>query len=183
MRWWNAKLRNTKELWEESGSCAQLYRIVRNCASKLKAPITKIICIGLGKLNSDPTFYQSAIQHMTVFSFAKTLDAYNQTKFPDSPPVAIIAQDPSYEMCDRILLQELTKSSIDFSLSDPETLLAIDANTLVVTAFLPHTVPLMQIMADLFADRLTEGPAMILREDRVLLAESGLASCCAVHTR
>jgi hypothetical protein len=97
MELWRAKLSNTQELWEDSASCNQLCDIVRSGASKLKAQIAKIICVGLGKLNTDPAFYQSAAQHMTIFSFAKTLDAYNRTQYPDCPPITIIAQDLCYE--------------------------------------------------------------------------------------
>jgi hypothetical protein len=171
MNSWRTNLHNTQELWEESASCNQMCILVRSGVAKLKAPITKIVCIGLGRLDTNPAFYQSAIQHMTVFSFAETLDAHNRTQYPDCPPVTIIAQDPCYEERDRILLQELTKSHIDFSRSDPETLLAIDANTLVATAFLPCGVLLMQIMADLFADRPGEGPGMILCDKMSGLAD------------
>jgi hypothetical protein len=46
--------------------------------------------------------------------------------------------------------------------SDPEGLLAIDAGTLVVTAFLPVQMPLVQVIADLFSKDPTEGPAAII---------------------
>ncbi|KAH6031898.1 hypothetical protein HBI83_020360 [Parastagonospora nodorum] len=167
MNWWRDRLCHTQNLWENSSSCIQLCRIVRQGAARLRAPIAKIVCIGLGELDSSPAFYQSAIQHMTAFSFAEALDAFNRTAHPECPPVTIIAQDPCYKACDRILLQELTNTLIDFSLSDPETLLSIHANTLVITAFLPHTVPLMQILADLFAGEPEKGPAMILG-DRIV---------------
>jgi hypothetical protein len=167
MDWWRDRLSHTYNLWENSPSCIQLCHMVRQGAARLRAPITKIVCIGIGELDSSPAFYQSAVQHMTAFSFAEALDAFNRTAHPECPPVTIIAQDPCYKACDRILLQELTKTQIDFSLSDPETLLSIDANTLVITAFLPHTVPLMQILADLFVGQLENGPAMILG-DRIV---------------
>ena len=162
MNWWRNTLSRTQDLWENSLSWLQLRRIVQQGASRLRTPITKIVCIGLGELDMDPAFYQSAIQHMTAFSFAEVLDEFNRTAHPDCPAVEIIAQDPCYKPCDRILLQELTKTPIDFSRSDPETLLSIDANTLVMTAYLPHTVPLMQILADLFAGQPENAPAMIL---------------------
>ena len=156
----HAKLHRTQELWTASTSCTNLLSVIRIGAGKLKTPITKIVCIGLGKLNSDPAFYQSALQHMSVISIAKCIDAFNRAEHPKSPPVQIIAQDPCYEPCDHILLQQLTTTPIDFTLSDPGTLLAIDPNTLVVSAYLPTSVPLMQIVADMFAQE--QGPAMML---------------------
>jgi hypothetical protein len=51
--------------------------------------------------------------------------------------------------------------SIGF-ISDPEGLLGIDEGTLVVTAFLPVQMPLVQIIADLFSKDPTKGPAAMI---------------------
>lgn len=105
------------------------------------------------------------LQHLTVFSIADELNALHVSRDPACPPIQIIAQDPCYEQKDRNLLQELTAHPIEFGLTDSETLLAIDANTLMVTAFLPTSVPLMQIIADLFAGLPGKGPAMMLCDE------------------
>jgi hypothetical protein len=158
---WQKRLHHTQALWEESASCKQLCDIILTGARRT-TPITKIICLGLGKLDLRPEWYGSVLQHLTVFSIADTLNAFNLSGDVKCPPIQIIAQDPCYEKNDRKLLQALTSHPIDFSLADPETLLAIDSHTLVVTAFLPTKVPLMQIIADLFTGRLGQGPAMML---------------------
>jgi hypothetical protein len=159
-----AKLKRTQQLWNASTSCSQLLRLVEHGASQLKTPITKIVCIGLGKLDVRPAWYQSALQHMTVFSVVKVLDKVNQTKHPGCARMSILAQDPWYGEKDRILLQELTSTPITFAQDNPNTLLAIDANTLVVSAYLPTSMPLAQIVADMFASGDAQGPAMMLWE-------------------
>ena len=90
------------------------------------------------------------------------MNKLNKSRNRKAGPVQIIAQDPCYEERDRILLPAICTHPLDFSLSDPETILAIDGNTLVVTAFLPVTVPLMQILADLHAEDSSKAPAMML---------------------
>jgi hypothetical protein len=157
-----ARLRRTQDLWRNSESCKTLCNATLRGVSMLKSPVTKIVCVGLGKLAMEPAWYQSALQHISVFPIAEALNEFNAERDPDCAPVQNIARDPCYEVCDRILLQELTSTPINFSLSDPETLLAIDANTLVVSAYLPTSVPLMQIVADLFSEKAREGPAMVL---------------------
>jgi hypothetical protein len=159
---WRAKLKRTQQLWNASTSCSQLLRLVEGGASQLKTPITKIVCIGLGKLDVRPAWYQSAFQHMTVFAITNVLDKVNQTQHPGCGRVSILAQDPCYGEKDRILLQELTSTPITFAQDDPNTLLAIDANTLVVSAYLPLSMPLAQIVADMFASGDAKGPAMML---------------------
>ncbi|KAF1921486.1 hypothetical protein BDU57DRAFT_439708 [Ampelomyces quisqualis] len=159
---WRTRLSHTQTLWAQSSSCSQMQRIVRSGATRLHRPITKIVCVGLGALDSRPAWYQSALQHMTVFSLAAELDAVNKAKFPAAPAVSIIASDPCYDQLDWILLRGLTSARITFGLSDPETLLAIDGNALVVTAFLPVGMPLMQIVADLWAAKREDGPGLII---------------------
>lgn len=101
---WRDTLSHTQDLWENSSSRRQLRRMVRQGAARLCTPIAKIVCIGLGELDYDPDFYQSSVQHMTAFSFAEALDAFNRSAHPECPAVKIIAQDPLYKPCDRILL-------------------------------------------------------------------------------
>jgi hypothetical protein len=156
------RLGRTQRFWEDSDSCTQLLERISTGARKLQSPITKIVCVGLGKLNPAAAWYGSAVQHLAVFSMAEALDAINQELFPTTSSVQIIAQDPSYEPADHTLLPEFTSSQIVFTNTEPENLLAIDKNTLVVTAFLPVNVPLVQIIADMFADGEETGPGMII---------------------
>ncbi|KAF2031121.1 hypothetical protein EK21DRAFT_63761 [Setomelanomma holmii] len=158
---WRKKLHATQKLWKASASCTRLLDTIEGGVAMLNNPITKIVCIGLGKLNARPEWYQAALQHMTVFSIAATLQAYNKAEYPGCKDLRIIAQDPCCEDKDRVLLQELTPTPTTFTHDDPATLLAIDASTLVVSAFLPTSMPLVQIVADMFADR-EKGPGMML---------------------
>jgi hypothetical protein len=156
------RLQRTHALWQKSTCCAQLCSVIVSGASAKPAPITKIVCIGLGKLHLRPEWYQSALQHFAVFSIASKLNKLNKSRNRTAGPVQIIVQDPRYEERDRILLPGICTHPVNFGLSDPETILAIDGNTLVVTAFLPVAVPLVQILADLHAEDSTQAPAMML---------------------
>ncbi|KAH7067529.1 hypothetical protein BKA63DRAFT_423981 [Paraphoma chrysanthemicola] len=164
MHRWRVKLKHTQSLWNASSSCSRILNIISRGASMLKSPITRIICIGLGKLNVQTEWYQSALQHLTVFSIAAALDKLNKARFNECEDVEIIAQDPCYEEKDFILLQELATTTITFAHDDPNTLVAIDENTLLVSAYLPMSMPLAQIVADLCADEKgkMKGPAMML---------------------
>jgi hypothetical protein len=93
---------------------------------------------------------------------ADSMDAINQDLFPTTSSIQIIAQDPSYEPAGHALLPGFTSPHIVFTNTGPETLLAIDKSTLVVTAFLLTNVPLVQIIADMFVDENEKGPGMII---------------------
>ncbi|KAJ4366471.1 hypothetical protein N0V83_008107 [Neocucurbitaria cava] len=162
-------IKKTSNLWNKS-SARNLLRQNIIDASTRSAPIKKIICFGLGCLSLDPRWYTSALQHIAVFDIAQTLhEEYERAGRGDvMKPIEIILQDPMYEEKDRQTLHRLHKyrlgaekmsSTLRF-VSDPEGLLAIDEHTLIVTAFLPVEVPLMQILADLFAAG--GGPAMMI---------------------
>ncbi|KAF2646344.1 hypothetical protein P280DRAFT_388030 [Massarina eburnea CBS 473.64] len=123
--------------------------------------INKIVCFGLGHIRrknrgkEEPNF-QEVLQHLAAFSIA---EAVNSTQDSDAKKVGVVCQDPCYTTLDQILLKEefsrtchVPIESVQDSLhfvSDPEGFLAIDEHTLVITAFMPTTVPLMQICADL----------------------------------
>lgn len=55
---------------------------------------------------------------------------------------------------------------IDMGLSDPDVLLSIDKESMVVSAYLPTKVPLMQIMADLFgaSSNSSSGPGLMMTD-------------------
>jgi hypothetical protein len=149
-----------------SKSCASLKKTIIGAAA-ISAPIKQIMCFGLGylRLNNDG-FNSSVYQHMAVFGSAKSLGRYYERPGQECEKIKIYLQDPSCEQKDRILLRELHErmgcsetSEVHF-VSEPDGLLAIDRNTLVVTSFVPNQYPLLQIIADLFMQR--SGPAAIL---------------------
>lgn len=166
---YRAKLANIQQLWTQSAACWQIGAAVSDGAARLKAPVSKIVCIGLGRIRLEPAWYGSTLQHLTAFTLAHALDKLNRQRDPKCPAVRVIVQDPCYEERDRILLPELTTSEVEFGKSDPETLLAIDANTIVISAFLPTAVPLPQIVADLFAGTPEKGPAMMLWDGKDMI--------------
>ncbi|KAG9191287.1 hypothetical protein G6011_09375 [Alternaria panax] len=159
--YWEA-LMHTKGLWRESFSRRKLREDFQEKA-KTCAPITQVVCFGLGALNLKKNFYHSAIQYMAVFSIIQTLNEFYRRTKPDRPAVKLLLQDPNYEIKDYRILRRLSNDSDNISfVSDPEGLLAIDAGTLVVTAFLPVQMPLVQIIADLFSEDSTKGPAAMI---------------------
>ncbi|KAH9877934.1 hypothetical protein J1614_003151 [Plenodomus biglobosus] len=104
--------------------------------------------------------------HIAVFAIVKVLETRYKELGLKYTPIDILFQDPTYKRKDQILIRELhhdmgcsTNSKVYF-VSDPEGLLAVDPNTLVITAFLPFQVPLVQILVDLFA--FASGPAAFL---------------------
>jgi hypothetical protein len=97
---------------------------------------------------------------MAVFTIITKLNAlYGHTQSNDR--IKLILQDPNYEKRDFNLLSKLWPDQIDF-VSDSGGLLALDSSTLVITAFLPVQMPLMQIVTDLFSERPENGPAAII---------------------
>jgi hypothetical protein len=160
-RYWNA-IQNTRRLWMQSSSREMLRETFRDTATKC-APITQVVCFGVGAINLDMKFYQSAIQYMAVFSIIQILNEYYRTTDSDRPSIKLLLQDPNYELKDHHLLKKMFGNDHDISfVSDPDGLLAIDAGTLIVTAFLPVQVPLVQIIADMFSEDPTRGPAAML---------------------
>jgi hypothetical protein len=153
---------HTKRLWKESSSRRKLREEFEETAKRC-APITQVVCFGLGALNLNKKFYHSAIQYMAVFSIIQTLNEFYRQTDSNRPAIKLVLQDPNYEIKDHQILKRLSNDGDNISfVSDPEGLLAIDAGTLVVTAFLPVQMPLVQIVADLFSKDPTEGPAAII---------------------
>lgn len=165
MKRWNDRLRYIKQLWTASSS-ASLLRQKFKKAAKRSVHIKKIVCVGLGNLrHSNEEEYQAALQHMTAFTIASTLNKTYKEDDASAPPVEIICQDPCYLERDRVLWKQGYKN-ISF-VDDPNGLLTIDANTLVITAFLPTDVPLLQIITDLVPG----GPAGVICDRIDLTAE------------
>ena len=159
--YWNT-LQHTKQLWIASSAKRQLIRAFQETA-KTCAPITQVVCFGMGALNLKKNWYQSAIQYMAIFSIIQTLNQYYRQADSARPLIKLVLQDPNYETKDHEILRKLFNNNDNISfVSDPDGLLAIDAGTLVLTAYLPFQMPLVQIIADLFSENPGQGPAAIL---------------------
>lgn len=98
---------------------------------------------------------------------AKLLGSINKSEDPDAPSVDVFLQDPSYQPKDHKLLDSENVQILE----DPHGLLAIDENTLVIAPFLPTSVPVMQIIADMFP--LGSGPAALIVDKMDLNPERG----------
>ncbi|KAF1829714.1 hypothetical protein BDW02DRAFT_610524 [Decorospora gaudefroyi] len=162
-KYWEA-LTHTKSLWLKSASRRKLIATIENSLAQ-STPIDKVVCFGIGAFNLNPNWYDAAIQYLAIFDIVKTLNTAYQKKDPNHPRIKMLFQDPFYESRDLQLLHRQwgmeRKHEIEF-VSDPDGLLSIDAKTMVVTAFLPFQVPLMQIIADLFTENPDRGPAAVI---------------------
>ncbi|CAE7021586.1 Transposase protein [Pyrenophora teres f. teres] len=164
-QYWQALLR-TKDFWFASSSRLLLQDLLTSLA-KTHAPITKIVCFGLGAINLDKAWYQSAVQYMAMFTIIGALEKQYKETDPSRAGIKLLLQDLNYETKDYELISKLwpgKKEDLVF-VSDPDGLLAIDAGTIVVSAYLPIQVPLVQIIADLFHGEPGSGPAMIIGDD------------------
>jgi hypothetical protein len=159
--YWSAVM-HTKSLWIPSMSRRKLQETFQE-TGKTCAPITKVLCFGLGAFNLNKKFYHSAIQYMAVFSIIQALNEFYLRNDANRALIKLVLQDPNYELKDHQLLRKLFHSDDNISfVSDPEGLLAIDSGTLVVTAFLPVQMPLVQIIADLFSKDASKGPVAVI---------------------
>ncbi|KAJ8109464.1 hypothetical protein OPT61_g7441 [Boeremia exigua] len=157
-------LQTTKRLWLESSSRKKIVQMTERLAARYKN-ITKIVCFGLGAINHDKAFYESSLQHMTAFTIAKHLEQIYKTQSLHTGAVQVILQDPCYTQKDRELLGKLYQGGTLSFASDPDGLLAVDSNTIVMTAFLPVRYPLMQIIADMFHGMEGKGPAAMICDE------------------
>ncbi|KAF2706066.1 hypothetical protein K504DRAFT_460151 [Pleomassaria siparia CBS 279.74] len=156
------RLRNfvspTANLWKNS-SAAQHVRERFKATISWTVPIRKIVGIGLGPIREDKHLYGGILQYMAVFTIAATLDAANRAVDANHAKIRIILQDPAYQPKDKMLLEWLYRGQVEM-MRDPDGILAIDESTLVISAFLPNSVPLMQVIADMFDPG--TGPAGIM---------------------
>ncbi|CBX96737.1 hypothetical protein LEMA_P110020.1 [Plenodomus lingam JN3] len=172
MKAYHVALKIAMAIWLESDARDQ-FQMIMSAAAIISNPIKRIVCFGLGQIQfTDNAWNGSVLQHLAVFTVIKVLETRYKESGLDNRPIDILFQDPSYEKKDWILVRELHRAmgcgeiSKVYSVTDPEGLLAVDTNTFVVTAFLPFKVPLMQIVADLFAS--SSGPAAFICDKMAL---------------
>jgi hypothetical protein len=149
---WRLLFNRLRELWMASSSAA-LLRQKFTRAAETNVKIKNIVCFGFGclALNQQrrPDFrFWSPLQHFAALTIASTLSKVYQARDAECPAVKIVFQDPMYEPSDSIFWELSGYRDLEF-VRDPHGFLAIDEHTFVMTAHLPHTVPLMQMCADL----------------------------------
>ena len=159
------ELQEIKTLWEESAVRSQ-FREAFRAAPALKSKATRIkrvACFALGTLDFGGV---RELQHLAMFDLATMLGEINRSEDPKASQVEVALQDPSYKTIDHILLKELYQS-VRF-VEDPDGILRIDKETLVVGVYPPTSFPIMQVVADMFEEG--DGPAAFLI-DNVKLRE------------
>ncbi|KAJ4301773.1 hypothetical protein N0V90_003867 [Kalmusia sp. IMI 367209] len=121
--------------------------------------IHKVVCMGLGSLTRQvggpDAWFRPYFQHIVALSIAQAFDdlykQHPERYGQSSKRVRLLAQDPSYSESDKHVLADNGFTVLE----DPNGLLAIDKNTLVMSAF--PSFPLYEIIADM----LPGGPAAI----------------------
>ena len=166
--YWHSLLR-TRELWMASSSRHLICELFTGLA-KTHAPVTKVVCFGLGAINMGKEYYESSVQYMAMFTIIAALQNEYKKTDPERAGIKLLLQDPNYEIRDYQLIQKLWPGNQEdlVFVSDPDGLLAIDSSTIVVSVYLPIQVPLVQIIADLFHNQPGSGPAMVIGDDMVL---------------
>jgi hypothetical protein len=159
MTTWRDKLSAVVSAWNRSSAKCQLQDFFALKATS-SALIDKIICIGLGPF--DDMYNYGDISYFTQYCAAVTIaDALNALN-PQARRVEIILQDPKYTRVDHMLLPLLQYFPLPSIVGNPEALARIDQRTLVFSPFVPVTVPVLQICADVV---LPEGPAGIFNDE------------------
>ncbi|KAF2116590.1 hypothetical protein BDV96DRAFT_598476 [Lophiotrema nucula] len=148
------KFRQWEKVWVQSTEREKLLSCINN--SNRHSPITQIVCIGLGipqgegEDEDDPEVEKrNYVQHLAVRDMAQELARLQNTD------VRVFAQDPQYNEDDKTLLEKLSITIVN----DPEAFLKIDESTFVVA--ICTSFPVRQVVADLFLERGTKGPAGI----------------------
>lgn len=153
--WKMWKLRGVRKSWEEGTSRRALLSVLKENALKSR-PIKRIVCFALGRLETDSSY----AQHLAVCDIADTLQSlYTEADGGPVEALPIYSQDPHYSPAHRKLLKTRLPHPITV-LDDPKGFLAIDQNTLVMSAFCP--VHVLEIVADLLAP---STPAAILTNE------------------
>jgi hypothetical protein len=132
-------------MWHASDTRSTLLDILQNI--KHTAPISNIVCIGLGSLHGSSLKGSISIaQHVVAYTLAQELTRiYKENGILLQKPITIIAQDSAYTQSDRAILSELPVP-IE-TLTDPEGFLAINESSLVFSS--SSAAPVKQIIADL----------------------------------
>lgn len=152
------QLQESKKLWEKSDLREQFHRAFRSAlALGSKATrIKRIACFGLGSLQFNHSTRE--LQHLSIFDLAMTLENAYRSEGSEAPEVEVVLQDPLYVRKDHILLGELYRN-VRFA-EDPDGILDIDEETLVVGVYVPTNFPILQVVADMFDEG--AGPAGFL---------------------
>ncbi|KAI1632750.1 hypothetical protein F4809DRAFT_655930 [Biscogniauxia mediterranea] len=132
-----------KEKWDKSDACSSLKLIL--ATSKIPTNINKMVCFGLGNLESaylssmEPTHHRSIVQHATALTIAAAV----QRKI--NKPIKIYAQDPNYSLFTKRTLARQEIHVIDCYGATGFTYVDEDA---IVFSVAPN-VPVKQVVADI----------------------------------
>jgi hypothetical protein len=150
-------VQKAEDLWPGSVAARALEVEFERVAEKT-VQIKKIVGLGLGTTDvfSNPGHFTCHFQHLALITMAEVLNRSYRAKDPSMRPIDIVLQDPEYESWDKE--KWCKKYGHTRFVQNPHGFLEIDENTLVVSAFLPFSVPLLPMIMDL----LPNGPAGII---------------------
>ncbi|EGX95479.1 hypothetical protein CCM_00133 [Cordyceps militaris CM01] len=145
-----AAFRAHQASWLASATCKSLTTTIAASVATLRAPINKIVCFGLGrldewKLTNTPeelakSVERAAWQHAAALTMAETL---TRAQGGGGDEVRCYTQDPVYADVEKQLLAALGFEILE----DPKGFLAVDDRTLVFSV--TPNVPVRQIVADM----------------------------------
>ncbi|KAF2113002.1 hypothetical protein BDV96DRAFT_648624 [Lophiotrema nucula] len=158
---WRPYCQDLKRSWQSSKMFDKFQKLFISHAND-SVPIEKIVCFGLGDLVIGGK--ESIRQHLMIFTMAEALDSFYMSQDPRADLVQVILQDPGYSTLEHVIFSELAGRAITF-VDDPDGILGIDRNSLVVAPHLPTSMPLMQIIADMFWEDLDKGPVGIISDN------------------
>ncbi|EJP68620.1 uncharacterized protein BBA_02622 [Beauveria bassiana ARSEF 2860] len=148
-----AAFRTHQASWLQSAACQSLTSILTTSAAALRAPIRKIVCFGLGRLDGWEkttrekllaSVRRSAFQHAAALTMAAALTTTTATAAAaGETTVQCYAQDPAYAAEEKKLLAALGFTVLE----DPKGFLEVDEATLVFSV--TPNIPVRQVVADM----------------------------------
>jgi hypothetical protein len=113
--------------------------------------VTSIVCFGLGPLQDKNGYTAGAHQHMLAFKLAVQISVRRLFQRGFRQLTQVVLQDSAYNDKDK---EELIEAGVRYGVnplfvSDPDGLLAINKNSIVIAIGLPPEYPLLQICTDL----------------------------------
>ncbi|KAF2126352.1 hypothetical protein P153DRAFT_263948, partial [Dothidotthia symphoricarpi CBS 119687] len=165
MRCWTKQLGLIRTLWLRSAALKKL-RDTISIAAKSCIRIKKIACFGLGDFRTyESGSFGNSLQYCVVFSIAGALNAIYAAQDAGAEPVQLFFQDPCYSEKDRLLIEGAGYKGKITLVQNPDGFLQVDQHTLVVGAYLPVSVPLVQICTEVAGKG---GPAGFIVDKMVL---------------
>ncbi|KAF2826013.1 hypothetical protein CC86DRAFT_407250 [Ophiobolus disseminans] len=143
---WCQYMNKARNDWDFSYSLWSISDHVRVLAERL-SNVDTIVCFELGTIACHGVYTAGALHHCFVFTITRAINEVHDTK--GQSKVRVVLQDLFYYMEDKIVLvEQYTEGIVEF-VDDPDGLLAISENSLVLALNLSLDFPLLQTCTDL----------------------------------